>query len=68
MSSPLMLVDWTWNMREKIHKMAFTLGYNGGAIYLDKEGTGWGNEIKNSVVVTFSCRHLQGFQVELSPM
>lgn len=55
-------------MREKIHKMAFTLGYNGGAIYLDKEGTGWGNEIKNSVVVTFSCRHLQGFQVELSPM
>lgn len=28
---------------------------------------GRGNEIKNSAVVTFSCRHLYGCQVEQSP-
>lgn len=27
--------------------MALTFGYNGGAIYWDKKGIGWGNEIKN---------------------
>lgn len=30
-------------------------------------GRDWGDKIKNPAVVTFSCRHLYGSQVELSP-